>query len=874
MKIYKFDFHIFKTVLCSIIMLLFSPLQLMGAILWGDNFDSGKLNPKKWSVLLRTQADRLQMEDFPARGKVLHIIAKEVNAEIATKVSVGGDYEYSLTFSFYQPSSENGGYAGVVHHGGCTAIHSFWWFEWQPPEVHMWTYSKGTWALRWSSSGIETDKWYKVKINNKKGEVRVRIYLDDRLVASSGAIPHDCGMGLGGPILFGAHTGGGLRGILLDDVTLEYSPTSKLSLTKEYKRKASKYTINNSNLRVDVSTDKGWLLSVFKNGFDLFGDGIGRMVIQDVTKGKLYTDADFKIIKNSSTISQIKISLQQATADNRILLNTTYLLKDDSLLWTSKLASELPLPHSGTIVFSFPFPNWCEKVFLPTGGAPFSRGDLRGVYAYRAPAGGVCIPLVTFYSPSKDIGLTIFIDPGSPKPGLLFSFDVQGKPPTFDVQWHFIRLQKKKTLELGLHIVPHKGDWRCGLAWLTKRFSKLFEPQVEVAPGHQVIAGQLSEARVKELRNLGFTWEETHLIRIPFYGKFISEENTPEELAQSNDYVRMLHKNDFKLYLYWSFVETEPSFAESSFPESISRYPDGRPHFLGWSNYAWMVPFAGGKWHDYILDQLEKLLSAFPEIDGVFVDNTLHSAISYGQDDGITFVEDKPAYQYAFAQHKVLKEAKEKLLKVGKGMWANGACDIESAEYMDGIMVEGSRDFLECQQYLSLLKPMIFITYYFDKETPFDERMGRLKENMKSAFLCGVMLGFNEWELVPETIDLELLQSWLPMFEPLRGRRWLLEPHCLVLPDGVKGNIFITSKGGYYLVLVPEEEMKGKGFRVFVKFPGGKTPNSAQIYKPEQLEWKNIGFKKVGNRVEIFIDGLKEVGGILFRFGGSESSPL
>jgi len=845
-----------------IIYLLLSPFTLQGRTQWKDDFDSGNLDTNKWSACLNDPENRLCIEPFSGRGYVLHILARKTNAEVTTNFSLGGDDKYRLEFSFYQPSSENEGYAGVVHHPGCSLGYSFWWLEWQPPELHLWTIYHGIWAQRWKMEGIETDKWYRVVITNEPNKVSLSIYSDGKIIGSSGAIPHDSGFS--GPLSFGAHTGGGLRGILLDDIGIDYAgPTSTVKLPESYKRTAPQITLRNSFLQAGIATDTGWLLSLRKgNGNDVFEQGIGRILIDDVSEGKRYSDADFHLLKDSLLSSEGKASFKQVSRDGSIILETTLALERNSLIWNIQLSSLNDQPHSGRVSFHLPFPSWCEEVFLPSLGAPFDRETLRSVYAYRDPTNGFCIPLATLYSPKKGIGLSVFVDPESQKPALLFGFTPKGNPPSFQVQWDYLRLEKGRDTKLCLHIALHPGDWRCGLSWLIQDFPHLFQPQIDVAPGHQVIAGQLSDERVKWLRNLGFTWEETHLLPVPFYGRYISEENTPEEIEQANSYLKMIHQNDFQLYIYWSFNETEPRFAEENFPDSISKYPDGGAQALGWGNFFLMVPFPQGKWHDYILGQLEQMLSAFPDVDGVFVDNTLQSIISYGQDDGITFINGKPAYQYAFAQHNILREAKEMLLKRSKGLWANQSCDIESAQYMDGILVENRRDWLESQQYFGLLKPMVFITYY-DREDP--KREEKLLENLRAAFRCGVMLAFNEWELQPEVIDLELLCKWLPLFEPLRGRSWVLEPECISFPKGIRGNIFRTKEGDYYIALVPEEGMKGKRFQLEIKVPNGNELRSARLYTPDTGKWQIIGLMRSGERIILNVRGLKEAGGLLLK---------
>ncbi|MGB9877309.1 MAG: hypothetical protein ACPLPS_06035 [bacterium] len=827
-------------------------------MIWKDDFEKGSLDERKFYFVKTDPSSKAEVVRFPQKGYVLHIAGK-TNTEVYTRISTGGGAPFKLTFSFYLPSTENYGYAGVVHQPGCTPTQSFWWLEFKPPSVNLWTTYKGEWSSRWSANCIECDKWYKAEIEDTAGYLLVSIYYEGRLLAKSDEIPYDTGFsGFGGQISFGAHTGSGLQGVYYDDIVIEYtSPPPAYTLPPDYKSKAPRFNLKGQKIKAEISKDRGWLLSL-KTGenFDLFEGGIGVMNIENVSIGKRYRDSDFSI-SFSPRHSTNSANLRQVSADKVFELSTNYNVKNDAFVWTTTINCGYKEPQEGKIIFQFPLPRWCEEIFLPMLAAPFRREEVPPYCVYR---GGMCIPMATLYSPKKDIGITILADPYSPKPALAFAFNPEGNPPALQVQWQNLRLQEGHKLRLRLYLAVHPGDWRCGLKWLINNFPNFFQPENKVAPGHQLIMWELPEERIKWLREMGFTWGMSHLLKTPFYGKYFSEVNTAEEIAGKRAFLDLCHREGLRFYYYWSYIETEPSFAKSNFPDSIACTKDGRPMLFGWGGFAWMVPYPGGKWHSYILDQLDHILQALPNIDGIFVDNTGGNFVSYAQDDGITYINGHSAYQYVFAQHNILREVKERLNKLGKGVWANGSADLESARYMDGIMVESRADFLEAQKYLGLLKPMVFITYY-NKHDP--ERQERLLSNLKSALLAGVMLGFNEWELVPDVIDLELLQKWLPLFEPLRDREWVLEAHCLTLPKGVRGNIFRTAKGDYYLPLQVESDKVGRDFTIVINVPDGRKIRSAKLYTPEIGRWARVDLRREGSRIKVELKDLKEVGGLL-----------
>lgn len=818
-----------------------------GAVQLADDFESGTLRRELWRTR-RAAHSVVTVGPGPIHGNALHLRSLGGNVEVITRRRFL-NRPLELRFTFVQPAAENQGYAGVVRF---SSAYHFWWLEWRPPKLGLWTTSGGEWGCRWSATGLKCDRAYEVTVQNKRRQVRVRVTdTEGRPRADSGWQPHDDGPP--GAVAFGAHTGTGLRGIWIDDVVVvgRNEPRDRFLGPETKRNTVGRLVLTEPGLSATFSRVHGWPLTLAARGHDLFGQGLAGGFLREFRSGTFhpYSDGDFRVV--TCRREGPTLAITQVSTDRKYTLHTTYGLTADALQWEMTLEARAPQPVEVALGVKVPAADWVERFFMPTADAPFTRQNVPPTFAYRDPVGGSAIPLLTLYSPVREQGLTLAVNPNVPQPAMVFKCSPEGETASVSVLLQHVAVRSGHPVRLVVYLTPHGGDWRPGLDWFQKRFADCFRPRAQVAEGHQIIGGLLHGQRIRQLHDWGFRWVESHFLRCAFYGKYIGEQNTPAEIQGVNTAMGNARRRDWHSYIYWAFVETRPDFAQT-FPDSISRSPSGKPHLLGWNKYAWMVPFPGGAWQTYILGQLSALLDAVPEADGVFCDNLLHRAFSYGQRDGLSMVGGKECYQYAFAQEDTLWKAKEMILARAKGLWGNGACDLPTARYLDGILVEGNSLCLRSQQYLGLHKPLVFITYY-DKDDP--DRAAELEYNLKRALTCGSLLGFNEWELKPEVIALGLLQRYLPLFERLRGRQWVLSPHPLTLPSDTEGNVFRTP-GGYTVCLAsfaekdlpPQSSPRRSRLTFTLRLPGVRAVRGVSCCTPETAgKWLPVPRRRAGN---------------------------
>ena len=82
------------------------------------------------------------------------------------------------------------------------------------------------------------------------------------------------------------------------------------------------------------------------------------------------------------------------------------------------------------------------------------------------------------------------------------------------------------------------------------------------------------------------------------------------------------------LYIYFQPTESWEFFANAHFKDCILRLADGRPA-LTWYDHVVMDCRPETAWGQYLCRQLEQVLDALPEVDGIFMDQSAGDRYDY-----------------------------------------------------------------------------------------------------------------------------------------------------------------------------------------------------------------------------------------------------
>jgi hypothetical protein len=565
--------------------------------------------------------------------------------------------------------------------------------------------------------------------------------------------------------------------------------------------------LKQGKLKCAVSKMNGSLIFVKSNG-NMITTGESYVSLRDVADKADWSDKQGKLSsltihngKNYSTVIVVRSYGKAYRASVRYTL-TSERLRWDVTVFRSGSAREcnidFVLPVSKALMTSG---------FWAADGAPFDMSKIAPkTLTYRQ--WDIVMPFVTLYDSAKDVGVSIVSPLDQPKPGLEFDFGKRHPESSVAVSNIYMMVGGGKSASASILIVPHQGDWRCGLAWVRDHYGDWFKtsPTVMKGEGRFMIGGDENTDRLKLYATLGPTWFE-FTYGSPFHGLYFPKSDrwaTGVYVIEGRDFSlddyesgklkEMLPETDVKLvsdrmhfltsagiqsYMYLTSFECWIPYADRYFPQYIATDSTGKPT-PGWIKCYLMNPDPSWEYGKHVLDQVNRFMKAFPEASGVFLDQSGYQQYDYSRSDGYTMIGSKPVYSLTIAQTKFVEQLASTLHANGRGLWINGPFCTEIVKNVDGVMVEGGPLSIKTLQYFGIDRPMV------------NHSSSNRDERLKQCLVAGIQVA------ISEAAD---AKSYEPLFEAIIGRKWFLYPHALELPRGTIGNIFQVPSGDYVVVV-------------------------------------------------------------------------
>jgi hypothetical protein len=411
--------------------------------------------------------------------------------------------------------------------------------------------------------------------------------------------------------------------------------------------------------------------------------------------------------------------------------------------------------------------------------------------------------------------------------------------PYLQVSNEYLGLREKRDLETSLLIATHPGNWRPALGWVYSNYREYFDPHPNFdrwdgvfVSGYDLMKNAFSEEDRRQIlrgrQERGALWEEQHG-HFPWYGlmipkleveRWICESHPREGFTNSRKkiaaHAQLNNEYDIGTFIYYNLTEAEHWYGEESFPESIARDEEGKP--IGAYRAAqypdkracWLMnadpATAFGK---HMIEQARQMVEAYPDIAGFFWDVYGRSYMfDFAHDDGITMVNNKPAYFPGFMYHRMMQNHIGPLLR-SKGMCitANKPTSIVHCKGLDGVMArERNPDtetpsWIEAQSYTGLNRHVMILDGGSGGHTEllllnclrygmFYSDIGKTDEN-RDPLTANQILA-NE----------RLVKTYLPYIQRFRGKKWVFHPRALELPKHSDGNIFRLKGGGIMITMV------------------------------------------------------------------------
>jgi len=500
---------------------------------------------------------------------------------------------------------------------------------------------------------------------------------------------------------------------------------------------------------------------------------------------------------------QININMdsRENSVELRFLIDSISLYCEMEILGKNGIEKEIKIDFSISETENF------DSLFYPCLFVPITTKTLGSkILEYRRD---IAIPILSLYNSSEDYGLSVIAPLEIPKSGLSFTIDRE----VFTVSYSHVRLTSKRKSKAAIYIVPHAGDWRPGFGFLLNKYPEYFYPEVEntkVGEGWYFLGGPFNNKnQIVHVKNRRVKWIELHG-HFPFYGLYAPEQMgwdiiMNSDIVSLNDWekgfgekrnnyrkmhnlIKLWHTYGIQVYLYFQSFEAWHQYAEKYFSNDIARNKSSMPH-LAWKLCNLMNPDPMSKWGKYIIHQANNLIKKYPEIDGIFYDRMDYWNYDLAHDDGITMIDNRP-----FAMEKINEQIFQIFHKNNKGIWGNGPSSIEVCKNLDGIMAETSLSMLQKIQFLGLVRPIIFLAY--------DRNAKDTENKLKNALICGAFPSITYGDIECQKLD----EKYIPLFDLIKNRRWVLSNKPIEIPEGFRGNIFRTPDGNYTITIIKPEK--------------------------------------------------------------------
>ncbi|MGL6195420.1 MAG: NPCBM/NEW2 domain-containing protein [Thermoguttaceae bacterium] len=456
------------------------------------------------------------------------------------------------------------------------------------------------------------------------------------------------------------------------------------------------------------------------------------------------------------------------------------------------------------------------------------------------------IPMLTLMEPKEDFGITLGQDPSDKLLDITLDITKTGR-----TNWSYLRfrISKDSPVKLRADLIPHEADWRGGMRWMRKAHPEYMEP---VNPLAHEISGTAAYDRspgiskvcenAERFHKMGFkvNWQASW--DFPFFGMYIPPTKDDNEkwkafggweysVAQYGiDAKRMREAgfftlnyfNVFEIGTYTKWPETKRTIDNDAdlwknnddfiyaklkdgivtMPKDIEGTKGKRGAFeenpIGSWEGSLVFDCAVPSVREFLLNQTKLHLEKVPDASGICIDR-LDWIRWYNlkADDGYSWFHDRPARCLLASWNDIMEDLGPLMHNEGKVIYANNHDKrIDALKHIDGIYDEFGQagaplnlTALQC-----VAKPALVWT-----SGPHD-----LQPNPDAFFQKNLFLGTfptaplpdNCHCINPDPVADQFYLDYGKMMTLMRGRKWVLQPHCIEVKNGAaKVNMFEIPEG-------------------------------------------------------------------------------
>jgi hypothetical protein len=547
--------------------------------------------------------------------------------------------------------------------------------------------------------------------------------------------------------------------------------------------------------------------------------------------------------------------------------------------------SEIPDAEGITVHQNWTDPLLPRKFFNDTlyYGAPYFSYDKPGIAFIPFQWDLICIPMVSVFESESDKGFSIILNPDEDILDLTMQVKDDG---TVLFNRLFNRISDKNILKFSFDIVTHEAAWRGGIRWMSNAYPDYFNP-VNPEAGAMGGTGGYSDSDVDfdvaKMKRMAFSVNWRASFDFPYMGMFIPPVGTndiwtrfggsPTSVAMMQNYAEKMKNLGFHVLSYFNVTEfgarmkypleqvkttneqelwkSANDFLAVKLNGALLHVPQGVPQEKlgfysktqkGGEYFTWedgIVTDCGEPvYRSFLLDQAQKHINLIPSSDGICIDR-LDWLRMYNEerDDGISWYIDRPARSLVTSWKSLMKDLGPLMHNGNKVIFVNNHDKrLDFLKNTDGIFDEFTYAGvpLNLTAFLCINKPALGWTA---DSSPIKSEGA---DNFFQKYLyLGVypMAPFpgNDHSIRPDEWTDRQYLDYGPLLALMKGKKWVLEPHCIEVTDKMaKANLFKVPDG-YVVPVVFGKQAK----LVIVKVrnvPGLKNALCKAVYPGSEEE--------------------------------------
>jgi hypothetical protein len=443
------------------------------------------------------------------------------------------------------------------------------------------------------------------------------------------------------------------------------------------------------------------------------------------------------------------------------------------------------------------------------------------------------LPLFSILDPGHDCGLTLVQSPEDVLLNLDLETTIGGQVTLRRKNYRF---GSGNTVQFSMDLVPHSADWRAAMMWMTARYSVFFEPpnaQVQEMAGTAAYTGDERPVNAQRMKRMAFrvAWKLSD--DYVYMGMFLppltnsdarwertsdtSDKNNPPgykpqwtSFRRLNDFARNLKDNGFYLLSYFNTTEfgrdvrtdiqispdeaANPDLWTNSSAYLKNRMPNAALPMGAWQ-HGRLVDTGDPDYQKFMLEQAERHMRMIPDAAGLCIDRADNLRFyNTNADDGVSYFGGGRARALVVSWHSLMDQLGPLVHQHGQVIFCNLINPrLDLARQVDGVYDEFA-DYPGVMNGVALVcvnKP--FLAWTRNSAEISDEFLQR---HLYLGAFPTAPYPLNNHCIQPSPQGDQYYFDYGPLFELLRGKRWVLEPHCIEVTEGTaKANLFKVPSG-------------------------------------------------------------------------------